>query len=330
MEMSKILSNTALGIDLGGSKILAVVTDAENNVIAAAKNPTDALLPPEGIVKAMKATAAEALAKLGLKIADVDFAGAAVPSPVDPTTAEALFATNLSWKKASLKTLLRREFGRDVVLGNDGNLGILGEHFCGAAKGYSSSVGYFIGTGLGGGIIVNNELLLGKSGMAAELGHAIIATGGRRCGCGHRGCAEAYCSKLAFVKALKKEVFKRGNKTSLPSDKFDKNSKNIKSKYLVRAYAEGDPSVRKVVDKGLRMLGVAMASTCAVVAPECIVIGGCFAVSMGEAVLPPVETSFAQHLFGQNPKSIPIKLSTLGDNAVAVGATILARKAAEK
>ncbi len=317
--------NLALGIDLGGSKIYAVVTDASHSVIADAKSPTDPSLGPDGIAEAMKTTALAALQKLSLDLNAVDYFGAAVPSPVDPVSGDCLYATNLSWKKASMKALLKQSFGHEFTLGNDGNLGILGEHFCGAAKGFHSSVGYFIGTGLGGGIVIDNKLLIGNSGIVAELGHTIISVGGRRCGCGHRGCVEAYCSKMAFVKALKKEVFKRGGATMLPSDKFNRDTRNIKSKYLAKAYNEEDPCVRKVVDKGLRMLGAAVASTCATVAPECVVIGGGFAEAMGETILPPFRASFNRHLFGIDPESVAIRLSMLGDHAVAVGATILAR-----
>ena len=144
----------------------------------------------------------------------------------------------------------------------------------------------------------------------------IIKKGGRRCGCGHKGCIEAYCSKIAYVKAIKKEIRKRALATLLPTDKFNLKSTNIKSKYLARAYAAGDPVVRNVIDKGSVMLGIAAASTCAVVAPA----------SMGDAILPVFRKSFESHLFGIPPSKIKIRLSAYGDNAVAVGATILARR----
>ena len=157
-----------------------------------------------------------------------------------------------------------------------------------------------------------------------------MVAGGRRCGCGHRGCIEAYCSKKAFVKALKKEVFKRGTSTLLPIEKFNPESINIKSKYLARAYNEDDPAVRKVIDKGLRMLGIAAASTVATVAPQCIVLGGGFVESMGEQVIIPFKASFLRHLFGIAPTDVEVRISALGDHAVAVGATILARGTGHK
>ncbi len=317
--------NLALGIDLGGSKIYAVITDASNTVIADAKTPTNPSAGPEQTANAMKETALAALAKLNLNLSDIRYFGAAIPSPVDPVTGDCLHAVNLGWKKVSMLGIMKKTFGYDFKLGNDGNLGQLGEHFCGAAKEFHSSVGFFIGTGLGGGIVIENKVLTGNQGLAGELGHTIIRVGGRRCGCGRRGCVEAYCSKKAFVKALKKEVFKRGATTLLPIEKFNPETKNIKSKYLARAYNEDDPSVRKVVDKGFRMLGIAAASTVATVAPQCIVLGGGFVEAMGEQVIIPFKSSFNRHLFGVSPGDIEVRISELGDHAVAVGATILAR-----
>lgn len=322
--------NLALGIDLGGSKIYAVVTDQENRVIADAKTPTNPSSGPEQIALAMKETSLAALEKLSLTLDDISFFGAAIPSPIDPETGDCPVAVNLGWKKTSMLNIMKETFGYDFKLGNDGNLGQLGEHFVGAAKGFHSSVGYFIGTGLGGGIIIEDKLLVGNKGLAGELGHTTIKVGGRRCGCGRRGCVEAYCSKKAFVKALKKEIFTCGMHSLLPIEKFNPETTNIKSKYLSRAYDEDDPAVRKVVDKGLRMLGIAAASTCAAIAPQCIVLGGGFVESMGDQVIIPFKAAFNRHLFGISPTDVEIRISTLGDHAVAVGATILARGTGHK
>ncbi len=319
----------ALGIDLGGSKIYAVVTGPAHRVLASAKIPTDPSAHAEKTAAAMKSAAMEALGKLGLTPADVEFRGAAVPSSVDPATGDCLQAVNMGWKTASMREILQSVFGCSFVLGNDGNLGLLAEYTCGAAKGFDSAIGYFIGTGLGGGIILNGKLLTGKTGLGGELGHMVVRAGGRRCGCGHRGCAEAYCSKLAFVKAIKKEVFRRGGATLLDDERLNHDTRNIKSKYLARAYAEDDPSVRKIVDKGLRMLGIAAASACAALAPQCVILGGGFTEAMGKAVLPPFAVSFRRNLFEIDPSRIAIRLSALGDDAVAVGATILARGGVE-
>ena len=314
----------ALGIDLGGSKIYAVVTDPDDKVLASAKLPTPADAAPEIIIRTMLETAGNALEKLNLKLDDVSCIGAAFPSPIDPATGDCTFATNLGGRSFSAKAIFRELTGRDVSLGNDGDLGTLAEFRRDGNDSEKSLIGFFIGTGLGGGIILDGKLLEGNSGMAAELGHMIVRKGGRRCGCGHRGCIEAYCSKVAFVKAIQKGIRQRNCQTLLPPDKFTLESTNIKSKYLSKAYRGRDPLVCEVIDKGAVMLGIAAASVCAVVAPERIVLGGGVIDSMGDVILPVFRKSFEKHLFGMDPSKIRLLLSWHGDDAVALGAAVYA------
>ena len=315
----------ALGIDLGGTKIYAVVTDREHRVIADAKAATPSGATPEQLAAAIVALGKEALAPLHTGFEDLDGIGVAIPAPVDPDTGDCLHATNLGIKNFSLKETLRKLTGREVYLGNDGSLGVLAEYHCGAARGFRTVIGYYVGTGLGGGIMIDGKLHNGNSGLAGEFGHAIIKQGGRQCGCGHRGCAEAYCSKVGFVKALKKLVFKQGMTTTLPSDKFNETTRNIKSRHLAKAYRAGDGAVCKVINKGAFMLGVAAASTAAILAPDCIILGGGVISALGDEMYPVFKRSFDEHLFGLDPAKINIRITRLGDNAVALGATVLAR-----
>ena len=315
----------ALGIDLGGTKIYAVITDASGKILSEAKNATDNGAGPEKIASDILELGKTAASQIGVSLDDIQPVGVAIPAPVDPETGDCLHATNLGWKNFSLKNTFHKLFGREVYMNNDGNLGTLGEYVYGAAQGFKTVIGYYVGTGLGGGIIINGHLHCGNSGLAGEFGHAIIRKGGRRCGCGHRGCAEAYCSKIAFVKALKKEIFKKGQHTLLPPDKFNICSKNIKSKQLAKAYFAGDASVRRVVNDGAYMLGVAAASASAIVAPDCIILGGGVIEELGTEMYPAFKRSFDAHLFGLDPAKVDIRFAKLGDNAVAVGATVYAR-----
>lgn len=315
----------ALGIDLGGTKIYAIVTDREHNILSDTKINTPAGATPDEIAATIVELGKTALAPLNVSFADLEGIGVAVPASVDPATGDCLHAPNLGWKNFSLKEMLCKLFGREVHLGNDGNLGVLAEYHCGAAKGFNTTIGYYVGTGLGGGIIINGKLHCGNSGLAGEFGHAVIKQGGRRCSCGKRGCAEAYCSKVAFVKALKKMVFKRGMPTCISPEKFNKESKNIKSRQLAKAYRAGDPPVCSVINKGSYMLGVAAASAAAMIAPDCIILGGGVISALGEEMYPVFKRSFDDNLFGIDPEKIAIRFTQLGDSAVAMGATVLAR-----
>lgn len=321
-----MMTDFALGVDLGGTKIYAIVTDSRNNVVAEAKCDTDFGSGPEKIAGDIIALGQEALRSISVELQDVPHIGVAVPTSVDPNTGDCHFAPNLGWKNFSMKDTFQKLVGREVYLGNDGNLGILGEYTCGSAQGFNTVIGYYVGTGLGGGAVIDGRVHMGNGGLAGEFGHAIIKQGGRRCGCGHRGCAEAYCSKIAFVKALKKEIFRRGLKTSLPIERFHEKSRNIKSKHLARAYQGGDPAVCSVINHGAYMLGVAAAGVCAILAPDCIILGGGVIDSLGQEMFPAFKASFDDHLFGLDPARVEVRFSTLGDAAVALGATILARR----
>ena len=315
----------ALGIDLGGTKIYAVITNADHQILAEAKTETDNGACPEKIAADIVNLGAVAAEQMGIELKEIPHIGVALPAPVDPLTGDCLTATNLGWRNFSIKESFYQLLGREVYLNNDGNLGTLGEYTCGSAKGFDTVIGYYVGTGLGGGIICNGRLHCGNSGLAGEFGHAIIKKGGRRCGCGHRGCVEAYCSKVAFVKALKKEIFKKGQETLLPADKFNINSKNIKSKHLAKAYRGGDVAVRRVIQDGAYMLGIAAASASAVIAPNCIVLGGGVIEALGTEMYPFFKRGFDSHLFSLEPEKVNICFGRLGDSAVAVGATVYAR-----
>lgn len=317
----------SLGIDLGGSKIYAVVKNRDGEVVGRAKTATKRGADPKPVVTAMRETAETALAAAGLKIDDVEHIGAAVPSSIDPDTGDCHFAPNLGWRNFSLRQSFQREFNHPVFLENDVNSGTYAEYAVGAGKGFNSVVGYFIGTGLGGGVILNGELVSGVGGCAGELGHAIVEYGGRTCGCGHKGCVEAYCSKVAFVKEIKRRIKEKGEKSVLAKH-LGPGMDNIKSKWLAEALRAGDETTRKVLRRGMRRLGAAAASVGAVLSPECFILGGGVMESMGEDLLPWFMDGFERHLFALDPNKVSIELSALGDDAVALGAALLAEKRA--
>jgi glucokinase len=316
----------SLGLDLGGTKVYAVVTGPDLKILADAKSDTITGESPELIARQLQETGLKALGKINVSLDSVKNIGVAVPSSVDPATGDCLHAPNLGLKNFSLKKYFRELFGREVYLANDGNCGILSEFHLGAARGFNSAVGYFVGTGLGGGIIINGKLLLGNRGLAAELGHQIIVYEGRRCGCGNRGCVEAYCSKAGFVRALKEELGGKRGQESFLADKLDKHGKNVKSRHLAAAYKAGDKTAVRILEDGFKILGAAAASVTAVVAPECIVLGGGVMEAMGEELFPVFEKSYRKNLFGISPDSVALRLSGLKDSAVALGAAFLAVK----
>lgn len=318
------MSNLSMGIDLGGTKILALVMDQDNTVLARSKTPTQVELGMEGIAAQMREAGEAALGEAEGTWEDVAEIGIAVPTSVDPDSGDVLHAPALGWKNQPARQCFRDVFGKEIFLENDVNCGILAESRAGAARGAQTAVGYFVGTGLGGGIIIDGKLRRGPRGVAGELGHEIVRHGGKRCGCGHRGCIEAYASKTAFCREFDRLVSKKGRKSCL-TKMVGKDLSSIRSKVLAKAYRDGDKVVCRVLNDGARMLGVACANMYAVLSPDCIVLGGGVMEALGEDLMPYVWKGLRKHLFGIGPDEVELKLSELGDDAVPLGASFVAR-----
>lgn len=313
-----------VGIDLGGTKILAIAVDADGKIRGRAKCDTPAGAGLEAIARRMQELAGEALQSAGVTWEAVTGIGVAVPSAVDPQSGVVLHAPALGWKNLKAAEAFKTAFKRAVALDNDVNCGTLAEARLGAGRGATCMVGYFVGTGLGGGIVIGGQLHRGLRGCAGELGHETVRANGRRCGCGKRGCLEAYCSKTAFARRLNRMINRRGMKSTITEYVDDPSFKTLKSKALAKAYREGDAVVCAVVDKGVRMLGVAVANMMAVLAPDCIVLGGGVMDALGKELLSKVEEAALEHLFALQPRDLRLRLSALGDDAVALGAALLA------
>ncbi len=313
-----------IGIDLGGTKILAVATDRNGVVLGRAKGKTDISGGISGIAEQMRERAGRALENAQLSWADVEAVGMAVPTSVDPRTGEALHAPNLGWKNEPVLPLFRKVFACQVFLENDVNCGTLAEARIGIAAGLPSVAGFFVGTGLGGGLILDGRLRRGERGSAGEFGHQIVRTNGRRCGCGHRGCLEAYCSKAGFSRYLDKQINGRGRKSIL-TGMLGNDFSALKSSVLGKAYRAGDAVVREALDKGAFALGAGVANVVNICAPDCVVLGGGVIEALGSELLPIIRKSLDAHLFALSPKDVRLEISKLGDDAVPLGAAILAQ-----
>ena len=318
------MGKLTVGMDAGSTNILARASDAKNKILARNKQKTAPGEPLEATSRSMYEAATAALSKAEASWEDVEHVGIAIPSSIDPDTGDLLHAPNLGWQDEPALPKLKEVFGREVFLENDVNCGTLGEFHLGAAKGTKHAVGLFVGTGLGGGVIINGKLHTGLRGVAGEIGHHIVKYNGRKCGCGNRGCLEAYASKTGFGRKFNKLINKKGKYSAL-EDEMGNKYKNVKSKALAKAYRAGDPVVVKVLQKGAYMLGVGTASIMAILAPECVVYGGGVMEAFGEELLPHIKRGMADHLFGIKPDDVKLAISTLGDDAVPLGAALLAQ-----
>lgn len=300
-----------MGIDLGGTKILAIVLGEKGRILARVKTKTRGEEGYRAVLDRVAGVYRETLAEAGLRrVASV---GVAVPGSVDDA-GRIIKAPNMGWKMAPFGRDLSRRIGVPVSTENDGNLGTLAEARVGAGRGAKTVVGLFVGTGLGGGIVLDGRVWRGARGAAGEVGHVIIRRGAARCGCGARGCVEAYASKYGVARRLRRDKGLKG---------WDGTPSDLGSGKLAEAYREGNRAVRRALERCASDLGILVTSIRHLLDPEVFVIGGGLFEEMGKRLLPFVRRAAvqAEHLIP--PRAPEIRLARLGGDAVAMGAAIL-------
>ncbi len=316
------MSGFRLGVDLGGTKILVLAIGPDGKVAARAKESTPVDQGFDKVCAGLERCARKAAGKADIAWEKVSDIGVAVPTSVDPDTGEALHAPNLGWKNKALKKTLEKIFKRKVHLGNDVNCGTFAEYMLGAGKGARTLVAYFVGTGLGGGIVIDGKMQTGLRGAAAELGHEIIRAKGRKCGCGKKGCVEAYCSKTAFCREFERLINLKG-RSSVLADIHGKDFSVIKSGELKKAWMMEDKVTRKVLKKAMRMLGLAIANQMSILGPDRVVLGGGVIEALGDELLPFVRKGIKKNLFAYDFQDVDLRISQLGDDAVPLGAALM-------
>ncbi len=268
----------ALGIDLGGTKTLAAVVDVTTGeVIASERKRTNAAKGQEYVSQRIieLSTAALEAAKLPPD-AGIIAVGIGAAGQIDRKNGVVVDAPNLGVKDMPMRDILGKQFGKPVAVGNDVEVAALGEYLYGSGRGYSTFVVIFVGTGIGAGIVQNGRLYPGFTGTAGEVGHMIIQAGGRICGCGCRGCLEAYASRTAITKAIMAEIH-HGRDSILASDvefQLKESETIIRSGLLANALNHGDALVTEIITEAGDYLGYGLGSVMNFYNPECIILGG--------------------------------------------------------
>ena len=320
------LPGVTLGIDLGGTKILAAVVDEQGRILGEAKRKTHAERGVDEVIARIAKTAEEAVAAAHLDMAAIRAVGIGAPGVADHHTGVLEFAPNLpDWTNVPLGMRLQQLLGVPVLVENDVNAGTYGEATAGAARGYGSVVGVFPGTGIGGGIVLDGRLWRGARNAAAEIGHMVVLIDGPQCGCGRRGCIEALASRTAIERDILGEI--RGGRSSLVTQWIDVENEPITSGVLARALEEGDPVITDVVTRAAYHLGIFTASVVNALDPECIVYGGGLIEACGRFMLPIIRSTTYRYLIRPvAPENLPILEAALGDNAVVIGCAMLANQ----
>jgi glucokinase len=313
-----------VGIDLGGTKILAGVVSGDNEILGRAKRATPAKEGGRAIVEAIVSAAGEAIEVAGVNRSQIGAIGIGSPGPLDVACGVILFSANLNVRNFPLGPEVSSALDRPALLQNDVRVGGYAELKLGAGKGYRQIIVTFVGTGIGGCVVQDGTIVTGATGNAGELGHMILKAGGPRCGCGARGCMEALASKTAIARRVDKAV-RKGLPTVL-AEKMARKGGRLKSRDLAEAVANKDLVALKEVQRSAHFLGLGLANVVNVFGPELVIVGGGVAGALGDSYLDLVRASARSHILTDPTGTIRIERAALGDNAGILGAALLARE----
>lgn len=315
------------GIDIGGTKILAVVAEEGGKILGSAKKKTKREQGFKGVCARAAESLREAAEAAKVPMEALCAAGMGVPTPVlaDGTTA---IAPNMpGWKNAPFTKTMAELLGIPCYGVNDCNAAALGEYVYGAGKGSKTLVGLFVGTGLGGGMVFHDHVIEGENHVAAELGHIIVREGGRKCGCGHNGCLEAYASKTGMGRKIAWDIHHQGRKSVLTQCCPDGNYATIKSSDLLNAWKQGDEVTVEALKELSYFLGIGVANFITILGPDSVVLGGGVMEALGKDLLPLVKEAARKYTWPESSyKDSKISLSLLGDNAPTLGTVAFARQ----
>jgi len=317
-----------LGIDLGGTKVMAAVLDRDGRIVARARAKTRGWRDDEEVFATIAQVGHRAIQTAGLDQDHLAAVGIGSPGPIDFDTGYIIETANLKFKNFPLGPRIAEEFGHPTIVENDVNAGVYGEFKAGAAVGARDVLGVFVGTGIGGGLILNGALYRGFSKAAGEVGHTIVKAGGPRCGCGNRGCLEAVASRTSITRDIRKAI-KRGYRGVL-SKSLVKTTDQLSGKDLKVAYDAGDQLVTKIIHRAAKLIGVAIGSQLNLLGLELVLLGGGVVEAFGDPFIERVEIAARDFAFDMNAKDARITRAALGDDAGVIGAAMLAREALSK
>ena len=318
-----------IGVDFGGTKISAAITDDNYNILTKVSTQTKAQRPADEITADIALLCDKAIQSISLSHSDIESIGIGIPGAIDPVLGTVEYSCNLpTYLSYPIVEKLRALTGNNnVYIDNDANAAALGEAVAGAAKGSSSSVMITLGTGVGGGVIINGRIISGYNGAAGELGHMVIKHGGVPCPCGRHGCFEAYCSASSLVRMTKERLreLKDGGVSTLMLDTCSNDPERANTRTAFDASKKGDVEACRLIDEYISYLACGITNLINAYQPEVFTIGGGLS-GEGEYLLKPlVPIVEAEQYTRTYPKSrqTKIKIATLGNDAGLIGAAAL-------
>jgi glucokinase len=328
MAESSSKAEYTVGVDLGGTKVLAGVFKNSLECIGTAKVSTKAQRGVDKVVERVARCVQDAVDEADLSMKQIAGVGIGAPGAVDFGSGTVIFAPNLEgWKDVPLKKELEKQLGVPVFVENDANIAVLGVHVAELKAKPKHVVGIFVGTGIGGGLILNGELFSGANHTAGEIGHMVVDVNGPKCGCGNKGCFEALASRTAIFQQIKAGV-KDGQKTIL-TEMLGDDLSDLRSGDLRKAIRRGDKFVDRVVEGAAEYIGIATANLVNILGPEVVVLGGGVIEALADEMMSVIVETANDYAMPGTMKDVDIIASKLGDNAGITGAAVLARREAK-
>jgi len=321
------MSETYVGIDVGGTNIKIGLFDSELNPICKTSIKTDAEMGPDIVIDNMAQTVEKLITEAGLSLQDIAAIGIGTPGPAKYSEGIIIRSTNMpKFENVPICRMLNEKLGAPVVFDNDANVACWGEYVVGAGKGVKDIVFFTLGTGIGGGIVSNGELVHGCDENGAELGHTIIYPDGRSCNCGQKGCVEAYASADSTARRAT-EAIEAGAKSSLKKVLDEKGK--ITSKNVYEHLAAGDKLAKEITDGTAKALAITCINMLHTTEPKRIIFTGGM-IAAGDALLNRIQHYFDECIWTLKKETVEICFATLGEDTGIIGAAALARHAKQQ
>ncbi len=314
------MNKVVAGIDIGGTKIAVALENLSGEKIAVRRLPTQVEIGAYAIIETVFQAITEMLEENRAKLVA---AGIGCPSPLDVEKGLVMSPSNLrDWNNFPIAELFRERFKVPVALDNDANAAALGEYVYGAGRGYKNIVYVTVSTGIGGGIILNGEILHGVSGDSGEIGHTIVQPDGIRCNCGSIGCLETICAGVHIARRARERL--ADGEPSLMNE-MTANINEVTTKTVVEAVRRGDKLAIEIWDETCRFLAIGIANVISILAPEAVIIGGGISAA-GDLLFAPLRRLLPEFVSMIPAEKINIIPAELGGESGVCGALVMAKK----
>lgn len=309
-----------VGIDLGGTTIKGGIVDEKGKIIISKAIPTEAQRNGEEIIKSIALLSKELIENAKIPISNINSIGIGSPGLIDSKNKKIILASNINFKNINIEKEMKKHINLDIYIENDANCATVAEFYFGSMKEYNSGIMITVGTGVGGGVIINGKLLKGEFMGETELGHIIVDYSKERCSCGQKGCLECFASANAIIKHAKMLISKNNNTKIL---EFSKNIENIDAKAIFDAYDLQDKLAIEVIERFNKYMAIGIVNYVNIFRPAVICIGGGVSARK-EKLTKPIEKIAEKLIFGNRleTKIIP---AILGNDAGIIGAAMLSK-----